>query len=131
MVSDKVWILNYLPIPEKANYVYFDVVDSNFNPDGWAAVSAPVINKQKLIKNVNRKKSIFAGPYEYTNFPCINFPFPENGYWPKIDYAVKGTSKWNPSEFPELTLTEVGCSGYSKFCVYDVDYLVARVSVYP
>ena len=131
VVSDKVWILNYLPIPEKANYVYFDVVDSNFNPDGWAAVSAPVINKQKLIKNVNRKKSIFAGPSEYTNFPCINFPFPENGYWPKIDYAVKGTSKWNPSEFPELTLTEVGCSGYSKFCVYDVDYLMARVSVYP
>ncbi len=129
VVLEKVWILNYLLIPEKANYVYFEIVDSNFDPDGWAAVSAPVLNKQKLIKNVNRKKSIFAGAFEYTNFPCINFPFPENGYWPKIDYVVEGTSFWNPSEFPELTLTEVGCSRYSKFCVYDVDYSMAKVSV--
>jgi len=121
------WTLNFLSVPETAVFARGLVQDNSTVDGGWTALSSPVEATLIPASTVVENSSTFVGPFERPAFPCASFPSPVKGFWPKFDQVVAPTSLWNPAELQNLTLTSLGCSGDSRWCVYRSDYPVANV----
>jgi hypothetical protein len=119
----------------------FWIIFDNFNSSSWTSLKQNVNQlynsnycgaidselNQKLMKfDINY--NLYSGPFEFTLFPCSNFPFPEGGVWPKIDFKVADATVF-PSIF-ELSETPFACSGYSNICINYLQYPIAKFNLF-
>jgi hypothetical protein len=118
----------------------FWLISDNFKTKNWTPLKQniyqfqglrycgavdPVMNEQLM--SVRDDYSLFAGPFEFVLFPCINFPYPRTGVWPRIDFAVEGATLL--PELYDLRTSKFGCSLYSNICFSRLSYPIAKVSI--
>lgn len=121
------WKLNSLNVPGNAVYARGVVQDRSTADGGWTVLSSLVEAIWTPASSILENSSTFVGPFERPAFPCASFPSPVEGFWPKFDQVVAPTSLWNPAELQDLTLTSLGCSSDSRWCVFRSDYRMASV----
>ncbi|QIK75454.1 arabinosyltransferase domain-containing protein [Nocardioides piscis] len=122
------WSLHRVTIPEAAEQAYVVIKDETAGVGGWGAVSEPAIVEEEEADTVLASARAFVGPYEYTQYPCVNLPDLADGYWSKIDYLIRASDYFDPNQLSGLTRSQVACEDDGQ-CVEKLDYAMANVIV--
>jgi hypothetical protein len=129
--SESVWARHEVKVPVNSASIRIEIDKSALGLANWVAISEPAIVDKVPASELLSRSTTFAGPYEFLRFPCINFPFPTDGFWPQSQYVIRNASWWQGDSLYDLTLTNVGCVESSEVCVYRSQYPLARVLARP